>query len=63
KVSDNTHQDISNLIHGMITSLQDDLDSPAALVKLEEICLEVKNGKSMSKSDYIRICKIFGIKS
>ena len=63
KVSDTTHKDISNLIHDMVTSLQDDLDSSTALVTLEEICLEVKNGKNISKADYIRICKIFGIRS
>jgi cysteinyl-tRNA synthetase len=63
KVSDSTHHDISNLVNGMMDSLQDDLDSPTALIKLEEICLGVKNEKNISKSDFIRICKTFGIKS
>jgi len=61
RVSDTTHEDISNLVHGFMESLDDDLDSPAALVKLENICTEVKNGKSLSKIDFNRLSKILGI--
>lgn len=60
-VSDTTHKDISNLIHDFTESLNDDLDSPAALAKLEKICIEVKNGKSIASTDFNRICKILGI--
>ena len=59
--SDATHHDISNLINDVISSLQDDLDSSMALVKLEEMCVKVKNGKTINKIDFSRICKIFGI--
>jgi cysteinyl-tRNA synthetase len=62
KVSDTTHQDISNLINEIVSSLQNDLDSPTALAKLEKICVEVKNGKTVNKIDFSRVCKIFGIK-
>ena len=62
KVSDATHQDITNLINDIISSLQNDLDSPTALAKLEKICVEVKNGKTVNKIDFSRVCKIFGIK-
>lgn len=61
RVSDTTHDDISDLIHGFTESLDDDLDSPAALAKLEKICNEVKNGKSLSQIDFNRMCKILGI--
>jgi len=61
RVSDTTHEDISNLIHGFTESLDDDLDSPAALAKLEKICNEVKNGKSLNQIDFNRLCKILGI--
>lgn len=60
-VSDTTHEDVSFLVHGFMESLDDDLDSPAALAKLEKICNEVKNGKSLSKIDFNRMCKILGI--
>src|SRR5574340_195324 len=60
-VSDTTHKDISNLIHDFTESLNDDLDSPAALAKLEKICIGVKNGKSIASTDFNRICKILGI--
>ncbi|MHB8603502.1 MAG: class I tRNA ligase family protein [Nitrosotalea sp.] len=63
KVSDATHQDISNLIGDIVTSLKDDLDSPTALAKLEEICVQVQNRKGINKIDFDRICKIFGIKA
>lgn len=62
-LSDDTHQDISNLIGDIITSLKDDLDSPTALAKLEEICVQVQNRKNINKIDFDRICKIFGIKA
>lgn len=61
RVSDTTHEDVSFLVHGFMESLDDDLDSPAALAKLEKICNEVKNGKSLSKIDFNRMCKILGI--
>lgn len=61
RVSDTTHADVSILVHGFMESLDDDLDSPTALGKLEKICTEVKNGKSLSKIDFNRLCKILGI--
>ncbi len=61
RVSDTTHVDVSILVHGFMESLDDDLDSPTALGKLEKICTEVKNGKSLSKIDFNRLCKILGI--
>ncbi|NHH97385.1 Cysteinyl-tRNA synthetase [Candidatus Nitrosotalea sp. FS] len=61
RVSDTTHEDISILAHSFMESLDDDLDSPSALAKIEKICTEVKNGKSLSKIDFNRICKILGI--
>lgn len=61
RVSDTTDENISNIIHGFTESLNDDLDSPAALAKLEKICNEVKNGKSLSQIDFNRLCKILGI--
>ncbi len=63
RLSDTTHQDISNLIGDIATSLKDDLDSPTALAKLDEICVKVQNGKGINKIDFSRICKIFGIKA
>lgn len=60
RVSDTTHADVSILVHGFMESLDDDLDSPTALGKLEKICTEVKNGKSLSKIDFNRLCKILG---
>ncbi|MGI0060070.1 MAG: hypothetical protein ACREBJ_09920, partial [Nitrosotalea sp.] len=56
------HEYISHLIHDFMKSLNDDLDSPTALVKLETICVEVKNGKSITLDDFNRMCKILGIK-
>ena len=61
RVSDTTHEDVSILVHSFMESLDDDLDSPAALAKLEKICTEVKNGKSLSKIDFNRMCKVLGI--
>ena len=61
RVSDTTHEDVSILVHGFMESLDDDLDSPAALANLEKICTEVKNGKSLSRIDFNRLCKILGI--
>ncbi|HEU5220944.1 MAG TPA: class I tRNA ligase family protein [Candidatus Nitrosotalea sp.] len=61
RVSDTTHEDISILVHSFMESLDDDLDSPTALSKLEKICTEVKNGKSLSKIDFNCLCKILGI--
>lgn len=61
RVSDTTHADVSILVHGFMESLDDDLDSPTALAKLEKICTEVKNGKSLSTIDFNRLCKILGI--
>ena len=61
RVSDTTHEDVSILVHSFMESLDDDLDSPAALANLEKICTEVKNGKSLSRIDFNRLCKIFGI--
>lgn len=63
KISNATHQDISNLIGDIVASLKDDLDSPTALAKLEEICVQVQNGNGINKIDFDRICKIFGIKA
>ena len=62
RVADNTHEDITNLIHDFIQSLSDDLDSPMALEILEKICIAVRNGKSINGNDFNRICKILGIK-
>lgn len=61
RVSDTTHEDISSLIHDFTESLNDDLDSPTALAKLEKICIEVKNGKRISQIDFNRLCEILGI--
>ena len=63
QASDVSHQDISDLICHIISALQDDLDSSTALARLEDLCIQVKNGKSISKIDFNRLCKIFGIKS
>lgn len=62
QISNTTHDDISKLIQEFIQSLCDDLDSPTALEKLEKICIEVKNGKSIGQNDFIRICNMLGIK-
>ena len=60
-LSDITHEDISHLIHGFMESLDDDLDSPTALAKLEKICTEVKNGKDLSQIDFDRLVNILGM--
>ncbi len=62
KVSDTTHDVVSNLIHDFVQSLNDDLDSPTALAKLEKICTEVKNGKGIALTDFNRMCKMLGLK-
>ena len=62
RVSDTTHSTVSSLMHDFMESLNDDLDSPTALAKLEQICIEVKNGKSVTQADFNRMCKILGIK-
>lgn len=62
QISNTTHGDIANLIRDFVESLSNDLDSPMALEKLEKICVEVKNGKSINQNDFNRICKILGIK-
>ncbi len=62
KVSDTTHDTVSHLIHDFVKSLNDDLDSPTALAKLETICMEVKNGKSITLVDFNRLCKMLGLK-
>ena len=61
RVSDKTHDDISNLIASFIQSLCNDLDTPKALEILEKICIEIKNGKEIDQNDFDRICKILGI--
>ncbi len=61
RVSDGTDKYISDLINDFVKSLGNDLDSPAALAKLEEICLGVKDGKKINKIDFGRICTILGI--
>ncbi len=61
RVSDTTHEDISNLVRSFMESLDDDLDSPTALANLEKICTEVKNGKGLSQIDYSRMCNILGL--
>jgi len=61
RVSDTTHEDISNLIRSFMESLDDDLDSPTALANMEKICTEVKNGKGLSQIDYNRLCNILGL--
>ena len=61
RASDKTDKYIENLIENFIESLNDDLNSPLALEKLELICNEVKNGKSVSLSDFGRICNILGL--
>jgi cysteinyl-tRNA synthetase len=63
RVSDKTHEDITNMIQNFVHTLGDDLDTPMALSQLEKICTEVKNGKSLSSADFNRICKMLGIKS
>jgi cysteinyl-tRNA synthetase len=62
KVLDKTHEDVTNLIQDFVQSLNDDLDSPKALQILEKICIEIKTGKEISHTDFIRICEILGIK-
>jgi cysteinyl-tRNA synthetase len=61
RVSSTTHPDIICLIQDFVKSLGDDLDSPLALKKLEQICNEVKNGKSIHLNDFNHVCKILGI--
>ena len=61
RVSNVTHQDIAALILEFVNSLDDDLDSPQALDKLNKICLEVKNGKDITGADFNRLCNILGI--
>jgi cysteinyl-tRNA synthetase len=61
RISDVTNEDIANLIFEFENSLDDDLDSPQALEKLEKICLEVKNGKGINQTDFNRICNILGV--
>ena len=61
RVSDTTHDDISNLITSFIQSLCNDLDTPKALEILEKICIEIKNGKEINRNDFNRIYKILGI--
>lgn len=62
-VSNTTHESISNLVQDFIDSIGNDLDTPAALLTLEKICASVKNGKSLSKADFDRMCAILGIKT
>jgi cysteinyl-tRNA synthetase len=62
RVSDTTHDVISNLIHDFTYSLNNDLDSPTALATLGKICIEVKNGKDIAMSDFNRMCRMLGIK-
>jgi len=61
RVTGTTDKDIAGLIHDFMESLDDDLDSPTALVTLEKICTEVKNGKGLSQVDFNRLCKILGM--
>jgi len=61
RLSDTTHGDITSLVHGFMESLDDDLDSPGALAKLEKICTEVKNGKDLSQIDFDRLVNILGM--
>lgn len=62
KVSQNTHEEVSNLILDFVQSLHDDLDSPKSLQILEKICIEIRNGKGINQIDFHRICEILGIK-
>lgn len=61
KAVEKTHPNISNLIEDFVHFLGNNLDSPKALQTLEKICVEIKNGKEISKSDFNRMCKILGI--
>jgi cysteinyl-tRNA synthetase len=58
---DATDEVIINLIHDFIGALNDDLNSPAALEKLNQICIEVKNGKKISQADNNHVCNLLGI--
>lgn len=62
KASDTTHDTVSNLMRDFMKSLNDDLDSPTALAKLETICIEVKNGKSITLADFNHMCNMLGLK-
>lgn len=62
QISNKTHNDVIKLIQEFVQSLCDDLDSPTALEKLENMCIMVKNGKSINQNDFMRICNMLGIK-
>ena len=62
KASDTTHDTVSNLMRDFMKSLNDDLDSPTALAKLETICIEVKNGKGITLVDFNHMCNMLGLK-
>lgn len=61
KTNEKTHADISTLIEDFVRSLSNDLDSTTALRILEKICIEIRDGKEISRNDFNRICQILGI--
>ncbi len=61
KISDDTSQAISNLIEEFFVSLDDDLNSPNALDKVDKICTLVLQGENISTQDFEKIIGVLGL--
>ncbi|TLX95067.1 MAG: hypothetical protein E6K91_04075 [Thaumarchaeota archaeon] len=62
KASDRTDKEMTVLIENFFNSLNDDLNSQKALEILDKICSYVINGNNLGADDFVRICRVLGIK-
>lgn len=61
KTSTTTDPEVSKLVTGFFTALDDDLNSPKALEIFENICSKANAGSRLSKYDFELICQVLGI--
>ncbi len=59
--SDDSSQNVSNLVEEFFLALDDDLNSPKALEQLDKICDLVQEGNKISKQHYEQITSILGL--
>lgn len=61
KTSYKTDKKIYGLVHDLLLTLDDDLNSPKTLEIFEKICDESIAGRDISSYDFGRICRVLGI--
>ena len=59
--SDQTSENISNLMTQFFTSFEDDLNSPKALDTLDKICSAILENDNVSTADFTKIISVLGL--